>query len=509
MKALCIMPNIDGIEDIVKDIENCIDGTVELRTNYMQAKKVVQQYDVLIVHQLVSPKSALEPNDFDELTDINPNAMLIPLINVKKGDDFVKKLFALGLFDSLYINESDYDSIAYKIKNKRTRNEAKEYYGITASDFNAIDDAIIADAVLNRTIDFLKTSKDRLDEVFESTSQSFNKRQMLYLIEHLPEEVSEGLKSNELYISFIKTLKRLDTQESKTIIIEKTKTEIQEVERTEVIKSNDMRRKLFTVVGNSEFCAEIAYITAKHTREDVLLIDLDVFTPEIHHVLGMKETVNSDIMVKNSYSVSSFAQAYEVATTLQLNYDLLRGIAVKHKADNFHVLTGNDVIQKGESFNVKPLEHILEVAQNTYSIIFVNIPFDFYKALNLYMVINPKATLLIPFNGGGIDLLNKKRMIKFVSDINNLKLRNIKYVAYEYNPKLHLEEKEMKDMTDGQYIGSIQQDKSRTKSRNDLRDSSVHKMNRNLEDEYRKILTRLGIKIKVKLSERFGRIFRR
>ncbi len=270
-----------------------------------------------------------------------------------------------------------------------------------------------------------------------------------------------------------------------------------------------MRRKLFTVVGNSEFCAEMAYVNAKHSSEDVLVIDLDVFTPEIHNIYGMKETVNSGISVKDKYTISSFTQAYEVATTLQLNYDILRGIAVKYKLDNLHVLTGNEVIQKGESYNVKPLQHILEVSLNTYSVVYVNIPLDVYKALNLYMLVNPKSTLLIPFNGGAIDLFNKKKIMKYVGESNQLTLKNIKYVAYEYNSSIHTSENELKNLTDGQYIGSIQHDTHRIKARNDLHDAYVHKMSRKVEDEYRKILTRLGISMRVKLSERVGRLFGR
>ncbi len=509
MNILCIMPNVNGIQEIINDIQDQVNENVELRTNYMQAKNAVKQYDVIIVHQLVTPASALEAKDFDEITDLNPNAMLIPLLQAEKGDDVLKKLFALGIYEALFLDDSDADSIVSKLRKKRSRSDAKNYYGITASDFNEIDDSILSDAKLKRTIEFFRTSKNNIDEVFKNTADTLNKRQMLYLVENLPEDVKEVLEQNELFQSFEKTLKRHDSKESKTIIIEKTRTEIQEVEKTEIVKSNTMRRKLFTVVGNSEFCAEMAYVNAKHSSEDVLVIDLDVFTPEIHNIYGMKETVNSGISVKDKYTISSFTQAYEVATTLQLNYDILRGIAVKYKLDNLHVLTGNEVIQKGESYNVKPLQHILEVSLNTYSVVYVNIPLDVYKALNLYMLVNPKSTLLIPFNGGAIDLFNKKKIMKYVGESNQLTLKNIKYVAYEYNSSIHTSETELKNLTDGQYIGSIQHDTHRIKARNDLHDAYVHKMSRKVEDEYRKILTRLGISMRVKLSERVGRLFGR
>lgn len=509
MNILCIMPNIAGIEEITDEIKNQIGGTVDIRTNFMQSKNAVEQYDVVIVHQLVTPATPLDAKDFDELTDLNSNAILIPLLKAEKGDDVVKKLFALGIYESLFLEDSDADNIIKKINNPRTRNQAKDYYGITAAHFDDIDDSILSDTKLKRTIEFYRASKENLSALFEDTSKTLNKRQMLYLVENLPDDLKDILNDDTLFQSFEKTLKISDSKESKTIIIEKTKIKIQEVEKTEMIQSNTMRRKLFTVVGNSEFCAEMAYINAKHANEDVLVIDLDVFTPSIHNIYGMKETVNSGITTKDKYTNSSFNQAYEVATTQQLNYDILQGIAVKFRLNNLHVLTGNDMIQKGESFNVKPLQHILEVSLNTYSVVYVNIPFDVYKAYSLYMLVNPKSTLLIPFNGGAIDLVNKKRMMKYVGETNHLKLKNIKYVAYEYNSSLHIDDKELKRLTDGQYIGSIQADSNRIKARNDLHDTHVHKMSRKIEDEYRRILTRLGISMKVKLRERVGRVFRR
>ena len=508
MRVLCIMPNIDGIEVIIDEIRDQINDTVDLRTNYMQAKSVVGDYETIIVHQLVTPSSPLQAHDFDGITDINPNAQVIPLINGEKDSALVKGLFSLGLYDALFFEHSDANSIVDLINNPRERGYAKQYYSIQSSDKNEIDSSIVSDAMLKRTIDYYKAS-EKIEESFAETAKTLNNRQMLYLVESLPEEIGLRLHDNELFKYYKRILNRNENNDSKTIIIEKTKTEIKEIEKTEVVNNSVMRRKLFTVMGNSELCAELAYVTAKYSQESILVIDLDTFTPEIANIYGMKETTNSGISIRNIHSDSAFLQAYEVASSRQLNYDILRSIGVKYKFDNLHVLTGNDIIQKAEIFNVEPLKEIIEVALSTYSVVFVNIQFDPYKTMNLFMMIHPKSTVLVPFNGGAIDLINKKRMVKFVRETNKLEMTNLKYIAFEYNSSNHIDEKELRKLTSSQFIGSIQFDHQRVRERNDFHSTHVTKLSRKNEDEYREIITRLGIPMKVSLGERFDRLLRR
>lgn len=497
MKILCITSAKNNLVSLMNNVCELLEGTLDYYVDYEMVNKNINHYDV-IVHDL--HKDTLDLSVLIEVTHSNSNILFIPLLKSERGSEQVLKLFSADILDGLFFDEVDAETLALKMRHSRNKRQAKSYYGL---------------GIRSESISFksmyhqLEQSELGLEMAFEQLIKELDEQHVEKLVNQMPNHIKSELIHHPIIRSYESTVLHTSTTDSKTWVIEKTKTEIKEVEKTEIVHQSVMRRKLFTVVGNAELCAEMAYVNAKYTEESILLIDLDTYTPEIHRVYGMKETVNTGITIKNTYTASSFLQAYEVAATRQLNYDILRNIAVKFKYEHLHILTGNDIIQKGEGFNVEPLKDILEVALSAYSIVYVNIPFDPYKALNLFMMLNPKSTLLMPFNGGAIDLVNKKRMIKFIKDTNHLEMKNLKYVAFEYNSSNHIEEKELKKLTDGQYLGSVHYDHQRVKSRNHLQGTHIHHLSRKTEDEYRELLTKLGIPLKVKLREKFERLLRK
>ncbi|MBI9013845.1 MAG: hypothetical protein JEZ08_16545 [Clostridiales bacterium] len=508
MKVLSIMPNVEGIEEIINDVKDQLGVKVDLRTNFLQSKQSISSYDVVIVHQLVTPSAPLESQDFDELTDLNPKATIIPLVQTEPGDELYKKLFSLGLYNALRLEHSDADSIVNLIRENRSRNDAKAYYNITSSSFKEIDDSILSDAQIKRTISYFRTAGSNIDEVFENTCNSINKRQILYLIQNLPEDVKEVLQDNELYKSFEKTMQSNDSCDQKTIIIEQSVTKEQIVEKTAIVNKVSTKRKLFTVYGNSELCAEMAYVAAKNCKENILVIDVEPLVPDIHYVYGLKETSNEGITINNLYTESSFLQAYELASSKSLTYDLLSNIAVRYKFDNLHILTGNDHVKRHESFDWRQLESIVAIALDVYGAVFVNVPEDHYDSNVLFMITHPRSSLLIPFNGGAVDLRGKMKTIEVLKQSQNISLKNVKYVPFEYTSN-NISEDELKKLTKGMYLGKISHDSGRVKARNDLLGNYVGNMSRKIEDEYRDILEKLGMNTKVKLSEKIGRLFKK
>lgn len=505
MKLIAIMPNAEGVDEIIKAIGDKLGKEISLRTNYTQAKKAVSEYDVVIVHQNVT-SVPLTAFDFEQIQDSCKTGIVIPLINDEQGNDLSQRLFQSGIYNAIYQKDSTTENIINVINNHRTRAEAKEYYGIGSSDINVVSEHILSDVQVKRAIDFIRASSD-IEEGFKDSISNLSNPQKLYLIQQLPDDIKETLKESEVYVSY----ERMITGNSfpKQVIIEQTVTKETLVEKTQVIEKHNKKRQLFTVMGNSELCAELAYMTAKNTTEDVLIIDIEAIVPEINLILGMKETINEGITVGNLVTASSFLQAYEVAASKNLNYDILRSIAVPHKFKNLFVLTGNDNIGKHESFHHEPLRRIIDVSLDIFGAVYVNIPNDMYNALALFMILYSKSTLIVPFDGSATDLSSRMKVIELIKKAQRLPLKNLKYLAFEYHPGASLDESDIRQLTDGMYIGKVTYELSRIKARNDFKSGYASVMTKKNEEEYSKILNKFGFDTKTKLTDRVKNLFER
>ena len=507
MKIIAIMPDAQGVKEIIDALGKQLStDDISIRNNYTQAKKAVAEYDVVIAHQNVT-STPLSADDFEQLQDNCRNGVVIPLINGEKGSELVQRLFQGGLYNAIYQEDSSTEYIVGLINNQRNRIDAKEYYGITSSDVKVVSEHILSDGQVKRAIDYIRATND-VEDGFKSSIENLSTPQKLYLIQQFPEDLKESLKESEIYVTYERMLTS-NAGAAKQVIIEQTITKETVVEKTQVIQNLNRNRRLFTVMGNSELCAELAYMTAKQTSEDVLIIDIESFVPEIDRIYGMKETVNDGISIGNLVTSSSFLQAYEVAASKNLNYDLFRSIAVQHRFKKLFVLTGNDNLAKHESFNHEPLNRIIDIALDIFGAVYVNIPADIYNALALFMIINPKSTLVVPFDGSAISLANKLQTIKLIKSAQQLSDKNVKYLAFEYHPNVSLDEGDIRKLTDGKYIGKVSYDIGRIKARNDFKSGYTDSMVKKNEEEYKLILDKLGFDTKKKLSTRIKNLLGR
>lgn len=501
------MPDVVGVNDIIDAIGKQLDiNDITIRTNYTQAKKAVAEYDVIIAHQNVTT-TPLTANDYEQLQDNCKNGIVIPLINDSKGSELPQRLFQAGIYNGIYQDDSSTEYIVKVIHNHRTRTEAKEYYGFVSSDVNVVSEHILSDVQVKRAIDYIRATTD-VEDGFKSSVENLTTPQKLYLIQQFPDDLKEQLKESEVYVSYERMLNS-NVNTSKQVILEQTITKETLVEKTQVIQNTNRNRRLFTVMGNSELCAELAYMTAKHTTEDVLIIDIEPFIPEINLIYGMKETINDGITVGNLFTSSSFLQAYEVATSKNLNYDIVRSIAVQHKFKNLFVLTGNDNVGKHESFNHEPLNRIIDISLDIFGAVYVNIPADIYNKLALFMMINPKSTLIVPFDGSAIGLSNKIKTIKLIKSAQPLSEKNVKYLAFDYHSNVSLDENDIRKLTEGKFVGKVTYEVGRIKARNDFKSSYADSMTKKNEEEYKLILDKFGFNTKTKLATRIKNLFER
>lgn len=210
-----------------------------------------ENFDVLILYEKLE-SMPVDINILDTITDHYPNLQVIfAMEDSHKEDEFCNRLYALGVYDGIFVSDFEITSIAELLNAKRTKKEAKDYYGIDEK----IDDMDIKfqvtpleEDILNKTISTLEVAikEGTLNEIFKQIDNEFNPKEMCYLLTMLPDSISEALKNSNDKV-FAKYEKKVNKEvqkfekqinkESKPQIrfIEKIK-EIPIVEKVEVIR---------------------------------------------------------------------------------------------------------------------------------------------------------------------------------------------------------------------------------------------------------------------------------
>ena len=493
MKIMLVLPNVDGVDNIIKEFESTFNTSDILhRTNFNQALNFANEYDLIVVHQNVSD-IPLTVCDFEEIHDVMEGQTLIPLLNVDHGDPILEGIYSLGIYNALIKSDGTVHNIFNLHKKERTRKQAKDYYKVEGVYKKEETSLVLTDEQLNRIILNLKNATD-IESEFESHMQFLSNAQRLFLVNMLPDELKEHLSDCDAYLRYSRM--KGDGSASPEII-ETTQFEQQTVERTLMYESFMKRRSLITVFGNSEFSSELGYIASKHLKQDVLIIDIETLTPDIHYVLGMKETVNPKYSIADIATKSSFVQAYELASSNNLTYELLRNIAVRVKNSSLYVLTGNDLNNKVESLNHVFLDKVVNIALDTFGIVIVNSPFDIYDSLPLSMLVKNNNTLIFPFDSNSQSFARTMKRVKFISSIHNINMKNVKYVATDFIKTASMDESDIRSISSGHYLGKVSQDLNRHRARNDLFNSYVFSITNHVEAEYTNILVKLGFDLKV------------
>lgn len=93
------------------------------------------EINVVIVSEYLESISPYTVKDFSKILDKNSDVILIPVIMQKhKGGVFAKELYQVGVFNAVFEEDASMDAIAKLILRKRSRKEARVYYGIQDED---------------------------------------------------------------------------------------------------------------------------------------------------------------------------------------------------------------------------------------------------------------------------------------------------------------------------------------------------------------------------------------
>lgn len=93
------------------------------------------QTDILLVSEMLEWNNGFTINDYERMVENHENLCIMPiLVETQKGKPYLKELFNLGIFNALFNEDADINTVASIMLRNRTRKEAKHYYNLRVID---------------------------------------------------------------------------------------------------------------------------------------------------------------------------------------------------------------------------------------------------------------------------------------------------------------------------------------------------------------------------------------
>lgn len=165
---------------------------------------------LLILEENLQGGNPYEKEELMHLTDIGENKIIFFLDRTHYGDDYIKMLYACGIYDALFLDEVDTRKIMVLLKKNRTSAGARKYYGIeTARDREKANNVVNIEC-LNSYLEFVETGMlaEDVDQKYRFAVSRLSTKENRALAASLPGSVTRMLQGNELYQYYIGSRKK-------------------------------------------------------------------------------------------------------------------------------------------------------------------------------------------------------------------------------------------------------------------------------------------------------------
>jgi serine/threonine protein kinase len=264
--------------------------------------------------------------------------------------------------------------------------------------------------------------------------------------------------------------------------------------------STNFRKLILTVWDNAEFGCEFAYVAAKLTRYNIMLIDLDLISPKADLHLNIKkfsETIISEGLVSNS----SISIAMDFIEKNNLDVILIKELSVKRKEiKNLYVLTGNYKLENYEYYNDHSLEKLIDKCYQYFDVTVILANRSIYDSYTVISMLKSDYNL-VPIRADLDNLRDINSQLVFLKDKQKIDLEKTKIIAFEYNSSINLGKSTLEELSQNNYLGSIRFSSRRAKYRN-LKLCYARRMEKEVLTDYKKILSKFSIVPKTTMFEK-------
>lgn len=163
---------------------------------------VKQQEEVLIIlEEFLQGKDSYPKEELQQLTDLGNNRIVFLLERSHVGDDYIKALYCCGIYDGLYLDEATPKEIMKLIRQGRTTEQARKYYGIKSFRDAEKDGNFVNEERVGLYMEYLEaeTGKEDLGEKYRFVSTRLGADENRILASNLTGEATRQLRGNEVF----------------------------------------------------------------------------------------------------------------------------------------------------------------------------------------------------------------------------------------------------------------------------------------------------------------------
>lgn len=250
------------------------------------------------------------------------------------------------------------------------------------------------------------------------------------------------------------------------------------------------KKLILNIWGNAEFACELAYTAASLTTLNVLLIDLDTLNATADEYLNVSKYPANIRSFEEMVNNSGFNICMDAADKKVLTREIFLEACVQ-KTRNLYVLTGNYNLSNFEYYSEASLAIVIEKAYELFDLVILITNSFIYDAFTLFAIRRCDCNI-IPVRADKIAVREVNRYLVHLKEKQNIALDKSRFVAFEYNPSIHLGKDILNELTEGSFIGAIGCSERRQAYRN-LKAIYARNMERKIRSDYIRILARFNI----------------
>jgi serine/threonine protein kinase len=250
------------------------------------------------------------------------------------------------------------------------------------------------------------------------------------------------------------------------------------------------RRTVFTVWGNPEFACEFAYMCAKLSGLSVLLMDLDLLSPSVDLLLNVPKypACQHKKIIKNT----GLNLLCEAAAGNRIDTKFFTQVSLRRRElDNLFIVTGSYNIDDYEYYSDEILAQVIDDAYRSFDITILIINSFIYDAFTVVALARSDCNI-ISTSADILSLRTYNNCREFLAEKQNIQFDKYKFVVFDREPGSRPDRALLETAVGDAYIGRIRYSGKRNACRN-LKKAYAKVMEREVAEDYRKLLARLGI----------------
>jgi len=294
----------------------------------------------------------------------------------------------------------------------------------------------------------------------------------------------------------------IQTEVVEKVVKKKEVKVVEKIVQVEGQRPDSFKKLILTVWDNAEFGCELAYMAAKLSGLEVLLVDADLLSPKADLILNVRKNPDS-IKTEGLYEDSGFNIIMDTIEKNVFNPAFFSDACISRKdAKNLHILTGNYNIENYEYYSKDTYKIFLEKCYNAFDITIILVNRSIYDLFTL-ISLDKSDYNLIATKADIISIRDFNNQIQFLHEKQLMDINKFKFIGYEFEENICLKESILKEVTENNYLGHISYNKKRVLYRN-LKAPYARRMPVKQVDEYKDILAYFRIIPKRKFKDRLN-----